>query len=416
MDFLVERNWTGRPGFATEDFLSEITAEGKKDRRMLELEGLITKAYYHPDGTRLHLEKLLKDGGITGRTKNVQEVERKIGEIFNFKEVEVVTNLTAPDVNAYTEPNIFSSHSPFPPKVEKDNGVYRYKTKSESLSITILPGILGHLTPGELTAVIMHEIGHNFFRYGLMSTVASFVKAIGLWIGFVLGLVIGGIGSLVDMYDKFRYRNSAKFRKYYQSLVKHADKRINAEKNYGAARKKAVALQSVMLDWMVTLSLAPLIVKYAAMIGVYLSFVTAAVIIKDYPNEEFADNFAVRMGYGGELASALRKLEKTFDRKTYMMGPMTFMFGIVKDTHPQSSTRMVNMIKLLRKMKGEAVTPMARENIQSQIDMVEDTLNTLRKDKNYGEVPLLDKFKQALTGVTNWRDKDVGDLAPLEKG
>lgn len=135
----------------------------------------ITEVYFGKNKNLLEIEKCIgeirKDMtritiGNTYKNDNLIRINRLIEEEFGFKNVAVMID-TNHYYNAYTFPvsNALDTGKEWDKFIIKNNNGYKWKKEAEYSTIIVLfTGMLGdkRFTDGEITAILLHEIGHSF--------------------------------------------------------------------------------------------------------------------------------------------------------------------------------------------------------------------------------------------------------------
>ena len=210
------------------------------------------------------------------------------------------------------------------------NGVRFKDNKEVVLIVTLNPKILfkdpkkkNLLTPRELTAVLLHEIGHNFSKSSLpLESVLETVK---------LALKIKNEAIL----------NASKGKKI-DINKKDLDNFINTTYTIlGIGLDESKAIVSNAIDTARILG------------GAVISTLQPFMDRDRYADEQFADSFASIFGFGKDLSSALWIMEKEHRKRNnngifgLIMALFTVALYMLFDEHPDTVTRMHNQIETL---------------------------------------------------------------------
>ena len=273
----------------------------------------LTEAYYGKDTALLSVEKIFKilkesadsHGQLPANINNMKELD-ELGAIlckkFNFETCEItfIKNV-AGHSNAYTIPitaNLWLGCYNIKPDtffdVEETSSGVKFKDKSgKHVRITIFDDFLIRVSPEQITGILLHEIGHNFFFMPQGNRImANFVNiVITLLNAFLnptisLQLLLQNLQFLVD-----RWLSS--------SIVGRA-LTIFVNKYFGWLATVVEVFQRTS-----TAVLGPFIfISYLFSGGILGSLFTSLMtklVTRGYENEIYADAFAASYGYSKEL-------------------------------------------------------------------------------------------------------------------
>ena len=241
---------------------------------------------------------------------NISRIERLFAVEFNCEDVVISVGLTIGNVigsyrgsvlslfqrDASTAANVFANEKFFlkglsteaADYIEKSsvNGGYRFKTKEAggTIFIGVNGSVLGLLTPGEFIAVILHEIGHNFY------------------FGNMLSKLMGIVASLRDISLKYISSSITKVARlllpdFIKKLINYIWKYVDTGLTI-VNRIRTLNTFKAHLRYL----LSPAGIPAQAYTAVHNTLFGA------WENEKFADNFAAAYGFGPQLASGLVKL------------------------------------------------------------------------------------------------------------
>lgn len=323
---------------------------------------------------------------------------------FGFKVCSVTINQNA-QLNAYTMPISFSwdiGSGRKPSKMVKaSNTGFRYSPEAKyAVMLNITSGLMfdNRLTDEEITALMMHEIGHNFSTAmsdqlgGLVITrviidVAqhifnAIVKRDPQSIGQAAGTIIlssngvkNVISSINNMLDKC-------------GVLKVLS---NFKDGMGAFFNTIMTVGNDIVDFL--MSFNP-IATVAGAIGQVFNWPMQIfkLITGGYKDEQFADAFPGMYGLGPDLTSALVKLErgnqgfKLYDavHNSSTFGPIAnlvqfpiYFMQTLFDEHPNLSARFKMQLDLLEnEMDKQNLDPRMRKEIKAQIDAINKEFDT----------------------------------------
>lgn len=287
-----------------------------------------------------------------------KELEDRMTKIFGFRNIEILhwnerylkskDEFETMEFNCYTFP---TWRYPIDGLVT-DKGFYD-STRSINTTISYSLGIIKKLTAGELTAIFLHEFGHNIDP------------------------------ALVDI----NYVKTNILSKY---LTDRKNKLNNAEKKMIEEKKKGFILIDIIV---VLYGLGVILALIINIIKLFTFNVERAKnIIKDKLKkdkekfdrqsnfEAFADNFARMYGYGPQLVSALtkaslyhtggsRKKSRFFMETLRQMYITEMILSSIKNSHKTDMHRVHNLIKEYNKDLNDPKIPKkVKEDIKEDLD------------------------------------------------
>ncbi len=302
-----------------------------------------------------------------------------------------VNAMTVPVAYKYdTRDNLFDKD-----KLEKISFVDKdgmHFSKNNNLCITsfVYTGLFFNpsFTDGEITAVLLHEIGHNFAECIDPQIATNSCILTNIMLGMdIVELVMSMLSQdyLAKTMSKGRVpglslitRNNSfdKTMEDFRHNMVYAGKPATT---IFATFETCNAIMNRILGIVNTVTMLLQITRLPE----YLLAKFVASIIKPfgYRNEKIADRFATMYGYGPELTSALMKME-TKDTVIERMCPflanmaklVPFFLHIVLgvfDPHPKTSERLMDQIRALEhEVKNSNVDPKLKKELQRQIDEI----------------------------------------------
>lgn len=277
---------------------------------------LFEEAYYGKLPEFIELEELLgkiqakarKEGIKLCNPNNYPENKKMqdlFSKIFGFKKM-IFYWLPSAALNAYTvtiySMMLFGESKDF---IEKRNDRGFYDNSNESVcTVYIYDGMLSErtdLTPRELLAIILHEIGHNFdySKYHIIDFISDCLNNAGM-----LPFSYFKDASVSDLNDvKNSYYDETK--KKCDAIYNSASKRRKNDKAYEKALNKYYNRGGFRLFCnFLTKSIAT---------GIRLTTclpLQQMMKINGHKSELFSDSFATAYGYGSDIVSGLAKMSK----------------------------------------------------------------------------------------------------------
>lgn len=368
---------------------------------------VLTEAYYGRPKELVAIENdvakikkyIVRDFGFRkptniNSTKECKNIEKAFKDAFKLGSVEIIfyggMDVTSVDITTSngpkkilmpTDPNMYSLPQVF---LNFKTAALRQKFKSEDVKAKILINrafiYYYDLTPQEIIAFILHELGHAFDHslFRLYATVLPIAfkaynvrknayELITLGIGTIISPLITKISTgLLKLGEKILSNIPAPV-----ASVLSAFAVINTQlQSIGNAFNFLRGKLKHNFDTIKNLSLDP-----KSFFG--------------YAGEKYADSFATAYGYGVELSSALRKYELGYSvgaggffnfrtvpvlgvvydlGKTLWALPFTFA-----DPHPSNAVRIYSQLKKLRRELADPSVPKElKDEISSQIDELEE--------------------------------------------
>lgn len=344
---------------------------------------IVTEAYYgKPKEFELiekEFEKLIKYNNVQtdkiAKSDNVVTIERLFKKYFKLKDFYLclyTNSLFNPyDIhkNAFTFPSGFNF---LRPKVSSK----RVDSTDMIIGVNIDVALIGMsgLNAKELTAIVLHEIGHTME--------ASLLQ-------FLINL--NPINLITNIISEFTL--SKHYSKIRQSIEANVVEKI-------PALKTILSLLSIYIESMIaTMNLYGLGVASIAL-DIYknptkILNVIGLAGISRYASEKYADSFATAYGYGPALASAFRKLHINegdgLDRTLYNIPILNWWYDLNKistriiggliDVHPSDPSRVTAQLnKLKRDAKDPKLDPRVKKELDGDIKRLEKIINTTYLD------------------------------------
>ena len=249
----------------------------------------------------------------------------------------------------------------------------------------------GRFTPGEITALILHEIGHNF-DITTMTYVAD-------WVFWGQCLATGNI-----LYALFR---------------NYAAKILWRIENLILRIRPLTILMNIGIDILKILNMVagPLGIPFRLASLLKNTVVTPKDMLSGIGAEKFADSFANAYGYGAEMITVLDKLDKYLvttdkgiiaDTWTWMGDACATIIMMFLDPHPENQTRARMMLDDMKKLsESKDVPPHVRKKVQNDYKACkkayDDFLKVEKGDRDGLALRLSRNFKEdALNGKVSF--------------
>lgn len=330
---------------------------------------------------------------ITSDDGDVRELEKELAKMFKVNKVRIYWNSMG-SVNAYTLTNSCITKAAANKNLMDGNGT--------NMNINIIVDTLTLTTTGitgaELLALLLHEIGHNFY----------FCPALAFC-------------------DVFSWITSFGILPIIQLIAKGAI--ILGNEFVDLIRKNVPIITNIIDTYNRWYSEISLIFKPANIIlalpRVFYQQVNATSLLK-YGEEKGADSFAARYGYGAELVTALKKMGvpkySIYGEMAHKSGigrvfaditelSMDVVSGLMLDPHPSNDQRAAALIKKLKSdlAKGEYPAEVKKE-LQDEIVRLEKVHNTVNIINNNPEGP---KIRQSIYDMVNRATDNHSDLREI---
>jgi hypothetical protein len=320
----------------------------------------------------------------------LKQIEKEIKRIFNFEKV-IFAILIDDNISAFTYmtlPNLESfSDERFDYEVEKKDTIrFKYKNGKEFV-LFMTTGLLKLLSPQELMAVTLHEIGHSFYKSGM----------------------IGGFSKLVLSLPLFLLKRfSSDKKKPTQDKVI-----IHSEMFYQNVKKQAEGKDLLDKFSFVLANLLSLAYMTLKELFLFLPRSVFAFFMELYNGEKFADNFVTIHGYAPELASFFKKitskqlyrekkLREEFKLEELRKLFLTYAIFLVStsDVHPTVLSRITKQEEYLLKEANLQTNPEVKKLMLKdyrKLVLTREKIEELSKTLYYNDSSFLDKVKEVLS-------------------
>ena len=242
---------------------------------------------------------------------------------------------------------------------------YLYKSKKKFL-----------FTPGELTAITIHEIGHVYAPYIL--PIEDSLELLRRAINIKTGIYMKG--------DRNLNREKDDMKLIVSSITDYLKKRPVTEIFSDMVQSSSILVKNILAK------LFPFDDKL-------------------YTEEKLADSYATAYGYGAELSSALNKIDKSSkstqkDKNRLVGGVLALIMETLFDEHPNTLVRINETITQLEYEAKKEKNPIRKKQLEADIRGVKAAL------KQY---ELISKSSNYNTSVSVYR-KTLTTILPFSKG
>jgi hypothetical protein len=406
-----------------------------KNKKILEETFLIQETYYGKNESLLEIERLfgaLKSKGTFTNMNKAPEVERIkkiIEDLFGFEKVNLKIH-PSESMNAFTVP--FSWEQTYDDsffELEKTSNGIRFKNpRGKTLNVFLHTYTIKDLSPEETTAILLHEIGHNFF---LVDEQTKFVKT-----KIVLFQLIELLMALINAASSGDPRQistviqnalgicmtliSPSFAVKIQSFFKTITPLYQINQ-VSVKIGRAISTIVSFLANIVAIPAVPILgLLFLLMLpGVFLSGIIKLVIsklmFKSYDAERFSDSFATSYGYGKGVAKAFAKSNLSPEEAMANIPVIGFFnallqafihsvlsFGMPYPSRIKRAENSLNQLKYELNNNKKDLTKKQIMDIEEDISKIENLLNNIESN-----VPKLTKMFDDMFGMSD-TSKDFG--------
>lgn len=322
---------------------------------------------------------------LTVKEMNNSPENIKIGmlfkKLFQLKHFELVWVYT-PEPQAATPCKTFQS-------LDKNYGVTEDGVdynKKLTVSIFIHTGLITHskMNSGEILAILLHEIGHNFYQSVFQILSRLNISSASANIGGDIVTQLAGMG-IVD------FLNLGRIHIHIKNLIGQAIDFMKIRPLFIAAKELAIVM-SVFTPATINMVIG-LLTNRLRLKGGWFDPTT---ILFNYNVEKHADSFAVDYGYGPQLATALNKLDRRDNDTVYNIPVLNWIMDFDKlladltlntlSGYPTIHNRQTSALKRLKEASKDPNMPKAvKEELNEQIEEFEkyyDNYMSISNDEN----------------------------------
>ena len=380
--------------------------------------------------------------------ENSDELEKILAKLFGFKNVYINKSFIGSYIKAVNIPNggkigaftlchssAFTMNEAFADNIDKLHNGIKFKPNANVNCIIMLDNTLFasndvpelEFTPPEILAIILHEVGHNFYSdRGRMVLSQLFLTLLNP--SYLMAWLSNEIINIPMM----------------KLDVEGGDKVFHTPRDFirkAFARWDSSPIGRVVSDSITTISnLTPLKLLLFPMMILLQAAAIAPVInaYAKYDSEKYSDSFAAAYGYGADIATALIKMEDVYTSGAFakmrfsdnthvrnlgnflrdvdyaIMLPFTTLSQAVIP-HPKTYARLMNNIKYLEDCSEYIDNPRLRAEYKADVARLNKLKDSIvKKGENGG---FKDKFlasdietmgKRSWADIKDWSSAMVG--------
>ena len=330
---------------------------------------------------------------VTSDDGDVRDLEKELAKMFKVNKVRIYWT-TMGSVNVYTLPNSCITKASANKNLMDGQGT--------NMNINVIVDTLTLTTTGitgaELLALLLHEIGHNFYFCPILAfcDVFSWITSFGI-LPIVQIIVKGAIIGANELVDLVR-------------------KNVPFITNIIDVYSRWYSEYSLLIKPFAILSSLP---------NTIIQRMNVSNVVK-YGEEKGADSFAARYGYGVELVTALKKMGvpkySLYGETAHRSGvgrvfaditelSVDIVSGLTLDPHPNTDQRAAAMIKKLKTdlAKGDYPAEVKKE-LQEEIVRLEKVHGVVNVINDNPEGP---KIRQSIYDMINRATDNHSDLREL---
>ena len=379
----------------------------------------LQESYYGKDGALLRVDNIFKEirelaqnngGRIPNNINNsdlVAELNGIIAKKFNFESCDIFfIKDRGGNSNAYTIPvhcNLYLGLNKLDPEEyfeleENANGLRFKNAKGKNLSVTMYDDIiLKANSPEAATAILLHEIGHNFFYLTQGERfISNFMRVVAILISIFLNPE--QIVSLL-MHLKFmltRWLESTIVGRGFSNFVSTYLGWVYTTLGIFSHAKMAVYGPLVLINYILSFGV----------IGTLIQSAMSKLATRGYENEIYSDAFAASYGYGKDLYAEFYDPAK-FTNATKIMNDNAFggfllqmeyiclTASYIADPHPTALHRTEFIKNKLEVELEHTRNPVTKKAIKEQLDAIKKFEYEMKDKKN---IQSLREAKAALFG------------------
>ena len=340
------------------------------------------------------------------------EIYNKIETILEkkFNVSDVVLMITG-NMNAFTIPALayigdpvkFLSGETF--SFTKTSNEYKFENTYPLMFINLGVPLIQSLSPAEITAIILHEVGHNFYHISLIQKLFFVIWTLPLLIIYAL-LSIFRVDynknvSESPVTEKINVIVNAIAMPLISLILNPVNTvfsalRSNSDKFKGniVSRYIYFILQKLVNGVSYISNLPGLVMS---MLQQAISFVTG----DGMDNEKFADNFASMYGYGADISTALQKMQNMSDGNILeeedvkytkfvvqlaneLNEVMSMLFHVL-GVHPGTEYRTIDQMEYINKEINSNSDPRVKAALEKEKDRLKKSFEALRnKNDKFG--------------------------------
>lgn len=370
---------------------------------------ILNEVYFGKSKETLALENIIgnirkdfkKSGTRTNSSPSIQKFNRLMESTFGIKRFALRIDFSMFDINAYTIPLSI--------KLDNIRVSKKYITTKNSIKfaegtdfcciVNLSLGLMleDEMTNGEVLAIILHEVGHNFSScLSSKSAMLSGIKKTLISVSIIMGIISA---FLTDNQDK-KVKMSANSIADSMVMLNAFDK-LKLKILENDTVNDTLSLTSMIMGLidsikhqlnilkMILKPISYLLTLFFNLIVTLINYLPPIYFINllGYREEQMADSFANIHGYGPELVSGLSKMTKATSKieltgigqLNQLMFMPIILLSMPVEAHPDDITRVKNNLDYLKKELNDC-DPRMRKEINEQISDIEKTLDETIKE------------------------------------
>ena len=385
-----------------------------KNPAILKIEYAVSELRKLWDGTDKTKNRLFQN------SRELKNLERVVKKTFGFKEVCINIDMDGVTYNAMTcsVAHIIRTPDYYNITVDKNKGIYD-NSHENTLVMIIHHALISdkNFTDAEITAILIHEIGHNFDR-SIYNVLNAIFRAF-------LSVLYNDRSQIVNLTIR-EVMNQPSVKKTIGDYSKAVSNFVD--------RNEEIKVVTDIINRIYESIRMPLKLAKAIKNGTYVFFQLPYLLIKvpiefglkidSMKSEEFADSLSAAYGYGTDLITGLEKI-KLANRKVYVPNNnkiIRFLYGILSlqrnlvsllvDVHGDSNERCRRIIIKLKKDLENSDYPVAmREALRQDIVELEKLYDIVLSGK-ISEQSEINILIRRLSDLLSKSNTGLGRLLP----
>lgn len=332
-----------------------------------------------------------------------RELEKAIKDVFGFGYVDVFWS-DAPSLigGPYTIPNATIFHISDSKSFAYGKNARGFYDKDHELHCVIHINrdvvVNAHLTSAELTAVLLHEIGHNF-DYSPYKMLLAMIGVLQLLYGNIAVLSNWAVSELAPLSSLYpRLRNLDAMIADILPPFRYITRFLYA---IGSGLTKFTLAALSPINFVTSIPIALINSPFTYISNIFTR-----------KGERFADSFATMYGYGPEIASGLDKIigeSMGMNDVTYNVPVLKTLYDLsmlnqeivtlALGGHESNQRRMINMMNMLKKdLEDPNISPSMKKEIRREIDRSQKTYEQMLNLNGEQRDTLTHAFRRVVDG------------------
>lgn len=271
------------------------------------------------------------------------------------------------------------------------------------------------LTAREILAILLHEIGHNFYRAPIRESLGEINKMFQM-------MTLKEISAMqyVIQYGIDNVSVAALF-----GFMVYIDTLPGMKQSIGLMNKALGTIQSQLHMFDVPIKMimtwVNITLRFEFILANMLNPFRAVSGILNYDKEKYADAFSAAYGYATDLSTGLRKIEAhqyhISNNSKAINDIMGILYSFQKlallplyafDSHPSNSARQRNVIQYMKEVEAQKLPPNIRKEFEQELARVENDRANFKQDFGYDMTKNIDIFYAIIEDLIHLSDpKDI---------